>query len=104
MKWDAIQQSLGITIPGSQATITADVNGQSASGMGVDLAVTYLPLTGLSLGLELQLERFGRGYGCLLQRAVALPQGESYRPHRLTRVWRTLNTPYRSEPLGGAAQ
>lgn len=52
MKWDDIQQSLGITIPGSQATITADVNGQSASGMGVDLAVTYLPITGLSFGLS----------------------------------------------------
>jgi iron complex outermembrane receptor protein len=52
MKWDDIQQSLGITIPGSQATITADVNGQAASGMGVDLAVTYRPITALSLGLS----------------------------------------------------
>jgi iron complex outermembrane recepter protein len=52
MKWDDIQQSLGIVIPGSQATITADVNGQSASGNGVDLAVTYSPITALSLGLS----------------------------------------------------
>ncbi|HVW67994.1 MAG TPA: TonB-dependent receptor [Steroidobacteraceae bacterium] len=52
MKWDGIQQNLGIYIPGSTAYIVANVNGQSASGMGVDFAVTARPVKGLELGLN----------------------------------------------------
>ncbi|MDB6087904.1 MAG: TonB-dependent receptor [Gammaproteobacteria bacterium] len=52
MKWDGIQQNLGITIPGSTANIVANVNGQSASGMGVDLAITARPEKGLALGVN----------------------------------------------------
>ncbi len=52
MKWDDIQQALGIFIPGSAATIVANVNGQSASGMGADFAVTARPVQGLQLGLN----------------------------------------------------
>jgi len=52
MKWDDIQQTLGITIPGSAAHIVANVNGQSASGTGVDLAVVARPVAGLSVGLN----------------------------------------------------
>jgi outer membrane receptor protein involved in Fe transport len=52
MKWDDIQQNLGIFIPGSSASIIANVNGQSASGMGVDFAVTARPVQGLQFGVN----------------------------------------------------
>jgi iron complex outermembrane recepter protein len=52
MKWKDIQQTLGIPVPGSTAYIVASVNGQSASGVGVDFAVTYRPIRGLQLGLN----------------------------------------------------
>src|SRR5262249_17539903 len=39
-------------VPGSTAYIVASVNGQSASGVGVDFAVTARPIDGLSLGLN----------------------------------------------------
>ena len=52
MKWNDIQQTLGIPVVGSTAYIVASVNGQSASGMGVDLAVTARPVQGLTLGLN----------------------------------------------------
>jgi outer membrane receptor protein involved in Fe transport len=51
MKWNGIQENLGIPIPGSTARIVANVNGESASGMGVDFAVTAHPIKRLSLGL-----------------------------------------------------
>jgi outer membrane receptor protein involved in Fe transport len=51
-KWNDIQQTLGIPVPGSSAFIVANVNGQSASGAGVDFAVTAKPLQGLSLGIN----------------------------------------------------
>lgn len=53
MKWDGIQQTLGIPVAGSgNVYVVANVNGQSASGMGVDLAVTVRPADGLSLGVN----------------------------------------------------
>jgi outer membrane receptor protein involved in Fe transport len=52
MKWNDIQQALGIIIPGSAASIVANVNGQSASGMGVDFAVTVRPVQGLQFGVN----------------------------------------------------
>ncbi len=53
MKWNDIQEQLGIPIPGSGACcVTASVNGESASGTGVDLAVTYRPIPGLDLGVN----------------------------------------------------
>jgi iron complex outermembrane receptor protein len=53
MKWNDIQQELGIFIPGSAASIIANVNGQSASGMGVDFAITIHPVQGLQFGVSL---------------------------------------------------
>src|SRR6202034_3090226 len=53
MKWKDVQQTLGIFIPGSAASIIANVNGQSASGMGVDFAVTVHPIQGLQFGVSL---------------------------------------------------
>jgi iron complex outermembrane receptor protein len=52
MKWNDIQQTLGIPVPGSTAYIVANVNGKSASGVGVDFAVTARPVDGLSLGFN----------------------------------------------------
>jgi iron complex outermembrane recepter protein len=52
MKWNDIQQTLGIPVPGTTAFVVANVNGQSASGAGVDFAVTAKPVQGLSLGIN----------------------------------------------------
>jgi len=52
MKWNDIQQTLGIPVPGSTAYIVANVNGKSASGIGVDFAVTARPVDRLSLGFN----------------------------------------------------
>lgn len=52
MKWNDIQQTLGISIPGTTAAIVANVNGQSASGMGIDFAITARPLPGLQFGIN----------------------------------------------------
>ena len=52
MKWKDIQQTLGISIPGTTAAIVANVNGQSASGVGVDFSVTARPIQGLQFSLN----------------------------------------------------
>jgi outer membrane receptor protein involved in Fe transport len=52
MKWNDIQQTLGIPVPGTTAFIVANVNGESASGAGVDFAVTARPVQGLMLGIN----------------------------------------------------
>ncbi len=52
MKWNDIQQTLGIPVPGTTAYIVANVNGQSASGAGVDFAVSAKPVQGLTLGVN----------------------------------------------------
>ncbi|MBS0393546.1 MAG: TonB-dependent receptor [Proteobacteria bacterium] len=52
MKWDDIQETLGIPVPGSTAYIVTNVNGKSASGMGVDLAATAHLLEGLTFGIN----------------------------------------------------
>ena len=52
MKWKDIQQTLGIPVPGSTAYVVANVNGQSASGVGVDFAVTGRPVQNLTLGVN----------------------------------------------------
>ena len=54
MRWKDIQESLGIQLAGAPpgTYISASVNGQSASGMGVDFAATYRPVQGLQLGVN----------------------------------------------------
>jgi iron complex outermembrane recepter protein len=52
MKWNDIQQTLGIPVAGTSAFIVANVNGQAASGAGVDFAVTAKPVQGLTLGVN----------------------------------------------------
>jgi iron complex outermembrane recepter protein len=49
MDWKGVQQTL--QVPYQNIYVTAVVNGQSASGMGVDLSVTTSPTKGLVLGL-----------------------------------------------------
>jgi iron complex outermembrane recepter protein len=49
--WQDVQQQLLVLING--APQTANVNGESASGWGADLALTTYPATGLELGLAL---------------------------------------------------
>ncbi len=51
MKWNHIQQTIGILVPPSTAYIVVDLNGKSASGAGVDFGVTARPINALTLGL-----------------------------------------------------
>ena len=49
MDWTHVQQT--IEVPFQNVETSVVVNGQSASGEGIDLAVTVQPLTGLTLGI-----------------------------------------------------
>jgi outer membrane receptor protein involved in Fe transport len=49
MDWEGIQQSLSVYSPAYQQQVTAVVNSQSASGIGSDLALSAMPLHGLTL-------------------------------------------------------
>jgi iron complex outermembrane receptor protein len=75
MKWDDIQQTLGITIPGSTAHIVASVNGQAASGMGVDFAVTARPIKGLALGLNFSWNGLSEDSAVLSSGQLLFPSG-----------------------------
>jgi len=75
MKWDEIQQTLGITIPGTTAYIVASVNGQAASGAGVDLAVTAHPITGLSLGVNFSWNGLSEDSAVLSGGQLLFPSG-----------------------------
>jgi outer membrane receptor protein involved in Fe transport len=52
MKWEGIQESLGIVLPPSTAAIVVNVNGKSASGAGVDFGATVRPVDPLALGVN----------------------------------------------------
>jgi iron complex outermembrane recepter protein len=75
MKWNDIQQTLGIPVPGSTAYIVANVNGQSASGMGVDFAVTARPVQGLSLGLSFSWNGLAQDSAVYSGGALLFPSG-----------------------------
>ena len=75
MKWDDIQQNLGIFIPGSGATIIANVNGQSASGMGVDFSVTARPVQGLQLGVNFSWNGLSEDSTVLSSGQLLFPSG-----------------------------
>lgn len=51
MDWRDIQQQIVVLYGAAQIPVAALVNGQSASGMGVDFSVTVRPLHGLDLGI-----------------------------------------------------
>ena len=75
MKWKDIQQTLGITIPGSTAYIVASVNGNAASGMGVDFAATVRPLEGLSAGVNFSWNGLGEDSAVISGVALLFPKG-----------------------------
>ncbi len=76
MKWDDIQQTLGIPVPGANNTyIVANVNGKSVSGMGVDFAVTAHPMDGLSLGLNLSWNGLAEDTAVYSGGALLFPKG-----------------------------
>jgi outer membrane receptor protein involved in Fe transport len=75
MKWKDIQQTLGIPVPGSTAYIVANVNGQSASGVGVDFAVTVRPLQGLQLGLNFSWNGLSEDSAVLSGGQLLFPSG-----------------------------
>lgn len=50
MDWQDVQQALTVTVDG--LPFTANVNGDSASGIGFDLGVTTEPVDGLELGVN----------------------------------------------------
>jgi outer membrane receptor protein involved in Fe transport len=69
MKWKDIQQTLGILIAGTTAGIVANVNGQSASGLGVDFAITARPIPRLLFGINF-------GWNGLSEDATVLSGGQ----------------------------
>jgi len=50
--WRDVQQILGVPFGTNLCCVTARVNGESASGPGVDFAMTARPLDGLELGIS----------------------------------------------------
>ena len=75
MKWKDIQQTLGIPVAGSTAYIVANVNGQSASGVGVDFAVTVRPVQGLQLGLNFSWNGLSEDSAVLSGGQLLFPSG-----------------------------
>jgi iron complex outermembrane receptor protein len=75
MKWKDIQQTLGIPLPGSTAFIVASVNGQSASGVGVDFAVTARPIEHLTVGVNLSWNGLSEDADVLSGGQVLFPSG-----------------------------
>ena len=53
INWHDVQQQLNVIVPSIPVPVTAMVNGQAASGAGVDFALTVLPVDGLELGVNL---------------------------------------------------
>jgi iron complex outermembrane recepter protein len=52
--WEDVQQTTGVPVPGGGPGnfVIAPLNGDSASGVGVDLGLTLMPIDALSLGLS----------------------------------------------------
>jgi iron complex outermembrane receptor protein len=75
MKWKDIQETLGIPLQGTTAYIVASVNGVSASGMGVDFAVTYRPIRSLKLGVNFSWNGLGQDAAVYSQGGLLFPSG-----------------------------
>ncbi len=52
MDWLHVQQTLNVPVNGTSVYVTAPVNGQSASGVGMDIALSVHPMNGLTFGLS----------------------------------------------------
>ena len=75
MKWDKIQETLGIAVPPSNAYIVVNVNGKSASGMGVDLAATAHLAEGLTFGINFSYNNLKEDAAVLSQGSILFPKG-----------------------------
>ena len=75
MKWEHIQQTIGIIVPPSTAYIVVDLNGKSASGAGVDFAVTARPIDPLTLGLSLSWNGLHEDYPVYSSGETLFPAG-----------------------------
>ena len=75
MKWKDIQQTLGIPVPGTTAYIVANVNGLSASGVGVDFAVTLRPVDAFSLGVNFSWNGLKEDAAVVSGGALLFPSG-----------------------------
>jgi outer membrane receptor protein involved in Fe transport len=96
MKWKDIQQTLGIPVPGSTAFIVASVNGQAASGVGVDFAVTVRPLQGLALGLNFSWNGLGEDTAVLSSGQLLFSKGSRIddSPEITTGAFATYDFPF----------
>jgi outer membrane receptor protein involved in Fe transport len=70
IKWKDVQQSLSVRI--GNIPEVANVNGESASGMGVDLGVTVRPLSGLVVAVGLSWNNLA------LDDVVTIPDGQLF--------------------------
>ncbi len=75
MKWDKIQETLGIAVPPSNAYIVVNVNGESASGMGIDLAATAHLAEGLTFGINFSFNNLKEDAAVLSQGSILFPKG-----------------------------
>jgi outer membrane receptor protein involved in Fe transport len=73
MDWKNVQQSLDV--PYQSVYTGAVVNGQSASGPGVDLSLTTQPVTGLTLGIAGSWNRLEMDKTVYSSGVVFFPQG-----------------------------
>lgn len=75
MKWKDIQETLGIPLVGTSAYVVASVNGLSASGMGVDFAVTYRPIQSIKLGVNFSWNGLGQDSAVYSGGELLFPNG-----------------------------
>jgi outer membrane receptor protein involved in Fe transport len=75
MKWDKIQETLGIVVPPSTAYIVVNVNGESASGLGLDLAATAHLAEGLTFGLTFSYNDLKEDAAVVSGGSVLFPKG-----------------------------
>lgn len=75
IEWKDVQQQIVITV-GANAGQAALINGQSASGMGVDLGVTMRPAPGLSFDGSLSFNDLGQDANVISNNVVLFTKGE----------------------------
>jgi iron complex outermembrane receptor protein len=97
MDWKDVQQSLTVVYHG--APVSAIVNGESASGVGVDLGVTARPLPGLEVGANVSWNDLTMDADILSAGAVLFAKGD--RPNFSPEYTAALFADY-AFPLGGS--
>jgi outer membrane receptor protein involved in Fe transport len=96
MDWKDVQQTL--QVPYQNIYVTAVINGQSASGAGVDLSVTTQPLTGLLLGATFSWNNLHTDADIYSSGVVLFHEGDrlNYSPERTTSGWFAYSFPFGS--------